>query len=101
MWKNEKFTHIEKTFRQINSLVISLVKTSLSRNFCQKCVRPNRSLFSHCAVLENEKISQQNILSEFNSLVTSLVKTSLSRNICQKNARVNCYNFHTVHVKVF
>ena len=32
----------KKIFRQINSLVLSLVKsTSLSRNFCQKSVREN------------------------------------------------------------
>ena len=30
-----------KIFCQIISLLISLVKTSLSRNFCQKCVRVN------------------------------------------------------------
>jgi len=41
VWKNEKFTLIKKNFRQINSLVISLVKPLLSRNFCQKCVRVN------------------------------------------------------------
>ena len=31
--KKEKFTLTKKIFRQINSLVISLVKTLLSRNF--------------------------------------------------------------------
>ena len=41
VWKNEKFTLTEKFFRQINYLVISLVKQLLSRNFCQKCVRVN------------------------------------------------------------
>ena len=35
----------KKIFRQINYLVIFLVKTLLSRNFCQKCVRLNRSNF--------------------------------------------------------
>ena len=45
VWKNEKFSLTEKIFRQINSLVISLVETLLSRNFCQKCVRLNRSNF--------------------------------------------------------
>ena len=39
VWKSEKFSLIEKIFRQINYLVISQVKTLLSRNFCQKCVR--------------------------------------------------------------
>ena len=41
MWKNEKFTLTEKIIRQINYLVISLVKPLLSRKFCQKCVRVN------------------------------------------------------------
>ena len=39
VWKNEKFTLTEKIFRQINSLVTSLVKNVhvlISRNFCQK-----------------------------------------------------------------
>ena len=35
-WKNEKFTVNQKKFRQINSLVFSLVKTLLSRNHFQK-----------------------------------------------------------------
>ena len=35
----------KKIFRQSNSLVISLVKTLLSPNFCQKYVRLNRSNF--------------------------------------------------------
>ena len=39
MWKNEKCTLTENFFRQINHLVISLVKPLLSRNFCKKCVR--------------------------------------------------------------
>ena len=41
VWKNAKFTFTEKIFRQINYLVISLVKPLLSRNFCQKCMRVN------------------------------------------------------------
>ena len=46
VWKNENFSLTQKIIRQINSLVISLViKTLLSRNFCQKCVRLNRSNF--------------------------------------------------------
>ena len=32
LWKNQKFTLTEKIFRQINYLVISLVKALLSRN---------------------------------------------------------------------
>ena len=56
MWKNEKFSLTEKKFRQINYLVISLVKPLLSRNFCQKSVRENFCNFHtmdttlHCIV---------------------------------------------------
>ena len=41
VWKNAKLSLTEKIFREINSLVTSLVKTVLSRNFCQKCMREN------------------------------------------------------------
>ena len=37
----QKFSLTKKIFRQINSLVNYLVKTLLSRNFCQKCMREN------------------------------------------------------------
>ena len=36
VWKNEKFTLTQNFFRQINYLVILLVKSLFSRNFCQK-----------------------------------------------------------------
>ena len=39
VWKNDEFTLTAKKFRQINYLVISLVKPLLSQNFFQKCVR--------------------------------------------------------------
>ena len=38
--KREILSH-RNFFRQISSLVTSLVKTLISRNFCQKCVRVN------------------------------------------------------------
>ena len=41
VWKNKKFSLTKKIFRQINSLVISLLKTLLSQIFCQKSVREN------------------------------------------------------------
>ena len=42
-------TITEKIFRQINYLVISLEKTLLSRNFCQKSARVHKFLrFPHC-----------------------------------------------------
>ena len=52
-----KFSLIEKIFREINYLVISLVKTLLSRNFCQKGVKDNfrnfhtAQKFPHCVLL--------------------------------------------------
>ena len=48
---------LPKVFRQINSLVISLLKTLLSRNFCQKYVRRDCSNFDtvHCTVDSVEK----------------------------------------------
>ena len=41
VWKNEKFTLTKKIFIETNSLVISLVKQLLSRNFCWKSVGVN------------------------------------------------------------
>ena len=52
MWKNEKFSLTKQIFRQINSLVIYLVKTLLWRNFWQKCMRPNRSNFHNVEITE-------------------------------------------------
>ena len=46
LWKLQKFNLTEKKFSQINYLGISLVKTLLSRNFCQKCVRLEYSIFN-------------------------------------------------------
>ena len=45
VWKSENFSLTEKIFRQINSLVIYLLKPLLSRNFYQKCVRGNSRNF--------------------------------------------------------
>ena len=39
VWKNEKFSLTEKIFREINSSISTLIKTLLSRNFCQKSER--------------------------------------------------------------
>ena len=41
VWKNVRFTVIQKKIRQINALVTSLENTLFSRNFCQKCVTVN------------------------------------------------------------
>ena len=52
VWKNENFSLTKEKFRQINSLVIYLVKPLLSRNFCQKYVRENfRNFHAHCALV--------------------------------------------------
>ena len=50
VWKNEKFSLTKEIFRQINFLVISLVKTLLSRNICQKGVRANRAISTLCTM---------------------------------------------------
>ena len=63
------FSLTEKKIREINSLAIFLVKTLLSRNFCQKSVRENFRNF-HTVVLQNEKFSlTKKIFREINSLV--------------------------------
>ena len=64
VWKNEKFSPTWKIFRQINSLVIviSLVKTLLSRNFCQKCVGPKRSNFHTVTLWFSRKSISRNFL---------------------------------------
>ena len=41
VWRNQKFTFNRKIFRQIIYLGEFFGKTSISRNFCQKCVRVN------------------------------------------------------------
>ena len=39
----------QKKFRQINTLIISLVKTLLSRNFCKNKGKSEFTYFPHCA----------------------------------------------------
>ena len=59
--ENEKFGLTKKIFRQINYLVLSLVKTLLSRNFCQKCVRLCKSQqFPHTVRSHSEKFRESN-----------------------------------------
>ena len=45
MWKTRNYLS-QKIFREINSLVTSLVKMLVSRNFCQKSVREKLRKFS-------------------------------------------------------
>ena len=91
VWKNEKFGLTEKIFRQINSLVICLVKPLLSRNFCRKSVRLKFHNF-HTVVrhsVEKQEIlsDQKNISSNQELLFSYLVKPLISRNIFQKCVR--------------
>ena len=80
-----------KKIRQINNLVISLVKPLLSRNFFKNSDRGGKIF----------KFPQKFSLTEKNFrqisyLVISLVKPLLSRNLCEKSVRENFCNFHTV-----
>ena len=66
VWKNEKFAVAEKKFRQINSLVTSLVNTLFSRNFCQRCMMTVQQISRISTLL----LSQQIFFRQINSLVT-------------------------------
>ena len=59
VWKNAKFSLAEIVFREIISLVTSLVKTLLSRNFCQKCVRVN---FHHFHSFSKNSVFRKNFV---------------------------------------
>ena len=50
VWKNEKFTLNMENFREINSLVTSLAKALLSRNFCLKWVIVNFCNFNYLCI---------------------------------------------------
>ena len=71
---------LTEKFCQINYLVISVIKPSLSRNFCQR---------SH--IVEKCEILSHRIF----PIVTLLVKTLISRNFCKTYVKVNFRNFHT------
>ena len=90
VWKNDKFSLTEKKIRQINYLVISLVKPLLSRKFCKKSVREIHCNYIHS--VEKCKIYSRLTEKKFrqiNYLVISLVKTLLSRNFCKRSLTVN------------
>ena len=83
MEKQEILSH-QKIFRQINSIIIHLVKPLLSRKFCQKCVREN-SRNVHTVVtqsVENREILGHRKKYFVKSTLQSLAL--LSRNICQR-----------------
>ena len=69
-WFDEKFTLTQNFFRQINYLVILLVKSLFSRNFCQKRVTVNFRNFH--TVLTEKKFR------EINSLITSLFSKNVA-----------------------
>ena len=91
----------EKIFRQINSLVISLAKTLLSRNFYQKCVRTQCG--KNEISLSLKKIREINCFSNFFSKTVGFTKF-LSKS-CEREGtsiistlwRVNLRNLHTVN----
>ena len=58
--RNEKNYSHRKKIRQINCLVISLVKLLLSRNFCQKRVRVNFRNFHTVHILLRQKFLESN-----------------------------------------
>ena len=73
-----------KTFRQINSLVISLVKgLVLSQNLCQNCVRLSQQ-FLHCGLgrkeLRESEVFSQIKKSRFSEKNDSLYSQMFSRN---------------------
>ena len=60
VWNNEKFTLIEKIFREINSLVTSYQIALFSRNYCQKCVRVNFSnVHTVESIVRNQRFQPQ------------------------------------------
>ena len=80
MWKNEKFTVTKKKFRQINSPLFSLVKTLLSRIFCQRQVTVNFHNF------HTVEIDRNFVKTTFHNIKRSyyLNSVSISRNIFRK-----------------
>ena len=99
LWKFQEFSLTEKIFREINSLVTSLVKTLVSRNFCQKRVRENSRNFHivHCTVGKNKKFSLSK-KTRSNQFFTSLFsKTVTFTKFLRWMRRDNSRNFQTVY----
>ena len=72
------------------------LKTLLSRNFCQKCVRQNFKIFPIHTVEITEIYSHWKKFRQLNYLVIYLAKMLLSRNFCHKRVRVNFLYFQTL-----
>ena len=82
VWKNKKFSLTKKKnfVKSSHALVISIVKTLLSRNFSQKlCVIYTLTVWKN----DNFSLTKKYFVKSINSLVISLVKTLLSRNFCK------------------
>ena len=90
VWKNEKFSLTEKKFRQINYLVISLVKPLLSRNFFEKVWERIsaistlwRDLITHCGIYDCITVFWK-----ISVKTTSLVETFTVKLISRNNSQV-------------
>ena len=92
VWKNKKLFLTEKIFREINSLVTSLVKTLVSRNFCQKRVRENTVWKNDTFTLSHQKIFLQTI-----SVVIYIFSKTVTFTKLLRDMRENSSNFHTAH----
>ena len=67
-------------FRQINSLVFSLVKTLLSRNFCQRSVTVNFRIF-HTVAQYLSKGNAENAITQKKIPWNQLFNNSFSKNV--------------------
>ena len=99
VWKNEKFGLTEKIFRQIDSLVISLVKALLSRNFCDKIVAMKFRNFRNTLWKNKKKLNnshRKNISSKQRSSNFFSSKYVGFTKFLQNRVRVNFLTLHTV-----
>ena len=81
---------ILQTFRQINYLVISLVKPLLSRSFCQKCVRVTfRNLLLH---FYDKKFRERKVYKGVGFTKKKMVKDNFSFFITQ--LIIHLFNFY-------
>ena len=96
MKKREISSHLSSLKKKFvkSTLVISLVKTLLSRNFCKKCERKSMMQCAHCGKTTTS-LSLKKKFRQITYLVICLVKPMLSRNFYKKSVRENFCNFHT------
>ena len=61
--KRELLSQRKFFFREISFLVTSLVKTLLSRNFCQKCMRVNfRTMYIQCLTSSHANFTKEKFI---------------------------------------